>query len=106
MVLALILLLFLVNTKYGNENKWNLNKDGTKTLIVIQIVFMEQWLFLRVSMVYQWEAEQFGGSSVDLTTKEFDHIYKPNVRNLDQNYSQTDCFKIARAHEKNWIIFF
>ena len=30
MVLALILLLFLVNTKYGNENKENLNKDGTK----------------------------------------------------------------------------
>ena len=53
MVLALILLLFLVNTKYGNENKGNLNKDGTKTLIVIQIVFMEQWLFLRVSKVYQ-----------------------------------------------------
>ena len=96
MVLALILLLFLVNSKYGNENKGNLNKDGTKTLIVIQIVFK----------VYQWEAEQFGGSSVDFTTKEFDNIYKPNVRNLDQNYSQSDCFKIARAHEKNWIIFF
>ena len=30
MVLALILLLFLVNTKYGNEKKGNLNKDGTK----------------------------------------------------------------------------
>ena len=46
MVLALILFLFLVNTKYGNENKRNLNKDGTKIFIVIQIVFIKQWLFL------------------------------------------------------------
>ena len=53
MVLALILFLFLVNTKYDNEIKRNLNKDGTKIFIVIQIVFMEQWLFLRVSKVYQ-----------------------------------------------------
>ena len=30
MVLALILFLFLVNTKYDNENKRNLNKNGTK----------------------------------------------------------------------------
>ena len=45
--------LLLVNTKYGNENKRNLNKDGTKIFIIIQIVFMEQWLFLRVSKVYQ-----------------------------------------------------
>ena len=65
MVLTLIFFLLLVNKKYGNENKRNLNKDGTKIFIIIQIVFMEQWLFLRVSKVYQWEAEQFDGSSVD-----------------------------------------
>ena len=53
MVLTLIFFLLLVNTKYGNENKRNLNKDGTKIFIIIQIVFMEQWLFLRVSKVYQ-----------------------------------------------------
>ena len=53
MVLALILFLFLVNTKYDNENKRNLNKNGTKIFIVIQIVFMEHWLFLRMSKVYQ-----------------------------------------------------
>ena len=64
MVLTLIFFLLLVNKKYGNENKRNLNKDG-KIFIVIQIVFMEQWLFLRVSKVYQWDAEQFDGSSVD-----------------------------------------
>ena len=52
MVLTLIFFLLLVNTKYGNENKRNLNKDG-KIFIIIQIVFMEQWLFLRVSKVYQ-----------------------------------------------------
>ena len=36
-----------------------------KIFIVIQIVFREHWLFLRMSKVYQWEAEQFGGSSLD-----------------------------------------
>ena len=64
MVLTLVFFLLLVNKKYGNENKRNPNKDG-KIFIIIQIVFMEQWLFLRVSKVYQWEAEQFDGSSVD-----------------------------------------
>ena len=64
MVLTLIFFLLLVNKKYGNENKRNMNKDG-KIFIIIQIVFMEQWLFLRVSKVYQWETEQFDGSSVD-----------------------------------------
>ena len=64
MVLTLIFFLLLVNKKYGNENKRNMNKDG-KIFIIIQIVFMEQWLFLRVSKVYQLEAEQFDGSSVD-----------------------------------------
>ena len=62
MVLTLIFFLLKNN---GNENKRNLNKDGTKIFIIIQIVFMEQWLFLRVSKEYQWEAEQFDGSSVD-----------------------------------------
>ena len=52
MVLTLIFFWLLVNKKYGNENKRNMNKDG-KIFIVIQIVFMEQWLFLRVSKVYQ-----------------------------------------------------
>ena len=52
MVLTLIFFLLLVNKKCGNENKRNMNKDG-KIFIVIQIVFMEQWLFLRVSKVYQ-----------------------------------------------------
>ena len=52
MVLTLIFFLLLVNKKYSNENKRNMNKDG-KIFIVIQIVFMEQWLFLRVSKVYQ-----------------------------------------------------
>ena len=49
--------------------------------IVIQIVFMEQWLFLRVSKVYQWEAEQFGGSSVNFFLfwgKKFKLISKPS----------------------------
>ena len=64
MVLTLVFFLLLVNKKYGNENKRNPNNDG-KIFIIIQIVFMEQWLFLRVSKVYQWEAEQFDGSSVD-----------------------------------------
>ena len=32
MILALILFLFLVNTKYDNENKRNLNKNGTKNI--------------------------------------------------------------------------
>ena len=53
MVLTLVFFLLLVNKKYGNENKRNLNKDGTKIFIIIQIVFMEQWLFLRMSKVYQ-----------------------------------------------------
>ena len=52
MVLTLVFFLLLVNKKYGNENKRNPNKDG-KIFIIIQIVFMEQWLFLRVSKVYQ-----------------------------------------------------
>ena len=50
MVLTLIFFLLKNN---GNENKRNLNKDGTKIFIIIQIVFMEQWLFLRVSKEYQ-----------------------------------------------------
>ena len=52
MVLTLVFFLLLVNKKYGNENKRNPNNDG-KIFIIIQIVFMEQWLFLRVSKVYQ-----------------------------------------------------
>ena len=52
MVLTLVFFLLLVNKKYGNENKRNPNKDR-KIFIIIQIVFMEQWLFLRVSKVYQ-----------------------------------------------------
>ena len=77
-----------------------------KTLIVIQIVFMEQWLFLRVSKVYQWEAEQFGGSSVDFTTKEFDNIYKPNVRNLDQKLQSIRLFQDCESTWKKLNYFF
>ena len=67
-----------------------------KKIIVIQIVFK----------VYQWEAEQFGGSSVDFTTKEFDNIYKPNVRNLDQKLQSIRSFQDCESTWKKLNYFF
>ena len=102
MVLALILFLFLVNTKCDDENKRNLNKNGTKIFIVIQIVFMEHWLFLRMSKVYQWEAEQFGGSSLDFKFFKFFFYFKLASK-LAHRLQRERLMYFLRVESRDWI---
>ena len=95
MVLALILLLFLVNTKYGNENKGNLNKMEQKHLLSFRLCLRYTSKRLSSLVAHHSTLRQ---KNLTISTNRTFGIWT-------KNYSQSDRFKIARAHEKNWTIF-